>query len=415
MMRAPWTSLASAALVSVVAALAPAVSAGAQELPPWPPTVSTGGDFEDFTCDDPNIVVASRPVCQEWRAKYEAYLARRRATEATRMPRPAPLEDQEPPPPMPRVNTSIGEIPCDRETVKTYPLCLEWRQKYLAWQSRVLARAQARQGGALPPLPPIVATGGDFEDFSCEDEEVASRPVCQEWRQRLAAYRARTRPAEAARPPPPAPPLAIAKAPRSATPGQPSPSDRFEEVVVGDATVRAFPEADAPVVTKLRRGDQVHVVERLPNGWVYLAKEGRPFGWLHFSALRQRLATAPPAPEPSAAALPARSESALRMAARCRPAIAAAAAGGTSGGQASGFRDSFESGACWGAFASIQEAFRQADDRGPLFRICLPPQSTRRQLVQVFLRYVDAHPELAHQAYFEVARAAFGEAFPCPG
>jgi hypothetical protein len=44
------------------------------EPPPFPPTVSTGGDFEDFTCDDP--IVASRPVCQEWRKKLEAWKER---------------------------------------------------------------------------------------------------------------------------------------------------------------------------------------------------------------------------------------------------------------------------------------------------------------------------------------------------
>lgn len=41
----------------------------------------------------------------------------------------------------------------------------------------------------LPPAPPIVSTGGDFEDYSCADEEVFSRPICQEWRRKLDAWK----------------------------------------------------------------------------------------------------------------------------------------------------------------------------------------------------------------------------------
>jgi hypothetical protein len=72
-------------------------------------------------------------------------------------------------------------------------------------------------------------------------------------------------------------------------------------VVIADATVRESPEAGAKAVRKLQLGEQVHVVGELPSGWVQVAREGVPIGWLHGSAVRQRLAAAPRQREESAA------------------------------------------------------------------------------------------------------------------
>jgi hypothetical protein len=45
--------------------------------------------------------------------------------------------------------------------------------------------------------------------------------------------------------------------------------------------------------------------------------------------------------------------------------------------------------------------------------VCLPPDSTRKQLVLVFAKYVDEHPETAQRDFVEIAWIAFNRAFPC--
>ena len=70
---------------------------------------------------------------------------------------------------------------------------------------------------------------------------------------------------------------------------------------------------------------------------------------------------------------------------------------------------------CWGAFASIQEVLNWADTdtERQYLAVCLPPQSQRRQLVLIFVRYVDEHPAEGHRDFFFIAWTALREAFPC--
>ena len=427
--------------------------------PPYPPTVATGGDFEDFSCDEAEV--ASRPVCQMWRRDVEAYWAKVRSTGAVQAPTAIPSAQQQVlgsgPPLPPLVGGFEGETTvCTDPQVASFPICRDWRLQVEAYRAKVRSTGAAQAPavipspaeqqvlGSGPPMPPTVATGGDFEDFSCEDSEVFSRPVCQMWRRDVEAYwanvealrkrlaeqeglkrqaeaerkaaeeRARReaevkreeelRAAEAKRQAEAERKAAEAKrraealrkqiaeeerlrrqaeaereaageraqiealrkrleqeeklrrqaeaereaaeeqrrlaeertrreaekrdrrqaeaqreAERKAAEAQReaekaaqakrraqltaglSQVSRFNEVVIADATVRELPEAGAKAVRKLQLGEQVHVVGELASGWVQVAREGVPIGWLHGSAVRQRLAAAPRQREESAA------------------------------------------------------------------------------------------------------------------
>ena len=74
----------------------------------------------------------------------------------------------------------------------------------------------------------------------------------------------------------------------------------------------------------------------------------------------------------------------------------------------------YESRVCWGAFASIQELSRIVNDDGkPMIGFCTRSSSTRIQLIQIFLRYAQEHPEQANSDFAWVAGKALSEAFPC--
>ena len=73
---------------------------------------------------------------------------------------------------------------------------------------------------------------------------------------------------------------------------------------------------------------------------------------------------------------------------------------------------------CWGAFAALQGLSglsRLTWEHGEMTAgFCAPPESTRVQLVKVFLKYADEHPEKAHLGFGNVAFLALVKAFPCP-
>ncbi|MDP6815596.1 MAG: caspase family protein [Alphaproteobacteria bacterium] len=64
------------------------------------------------------------------------------------------------------------------------------------------------------------------------------------------------------------------------------PISTFMDVATASAVIRRLPERQAADVRTIQRGDQVHVVAVLPSGWVQVAEEGEPVGWLHRAALR---------------------------------------------------------------------------------------------------------------------------------
>jgi hypothetical protein len=75
---------------------------------------------------------------------------------------------------------------------------------------------------------------------------------------------------------------------------------------------------------------------------------------------------------------------------------------------------------CWGAFSVVQDLGTfvlysdQGKAKGVALGLCLPPKSTRLELLKVFLRYSDQHPEHGHYSFGSVVVQALKEAFPCP-
>ena len=69
---------------------------------------------------------------------------------------------------------------------------------------------------------------------------------------------------------------------------------------------------------------------------------------------------------------------------------------------------------CWGAFAVLQEIVRWGNpDQTRLLGVCPPAQSTRTQLVAVFVEYLNRHPERRHEDFVKVALDALSAVFPC--
>ena len=71
-----------------------------------------------------------------------------------------------------------------------------------------------------------------------------------------------------------------------------TPVDIYMDVAVKAATVRELPQRSAPALGTRSRGNQVHVIGTLPTGWVQIAQEGEPAGWIHRGALRPAAAEA---------------------------------------------------------------------------------------------------------------------------
>ena len=79
------------------------------------------------------------------------------------------------------------------------------------------------------------------------------------------------------------------------------------------------------------------------------------------------------------------------------------------------FNQTFDNGRCWGAFAAVQALSRikSAVDRPPLLGICAPTETTRRELVKVFIDYIAGHPELRTQDFSVVVIMALRRQYPC--
>jgi hypothetical protein len=75
-----------------------------------------------------------------------------------------------------------------------------------------------------------------------------------------------------------------------------------------------------------------------------------------------------------------------------------------------------ESRVCWGAFSVIQGlgAVWDPGAKHSQLGVCLPEGSTRTELVKVFLRYMDVHPQVGHLHFEQVVVTAIQEAWPCP-
>ena len=74
-----------------------------------------------------------------------------------------------------------------------------------------------------------------------------------------------------------------------------------------------------------------------------------------------------------------------------------------------------ESGLCWGAFLVLQKVIVIAahGEKIPFLRVCAPADSTRTQLIAVFVEYAKRHPERYNEDFFFVAIDAERASFPC--
>jgi hypothetical protein len=110
---------------------------------------------------------------------------------------------------------------------------------------------------------------------------------------------------------------------------------------------------------------------------------------------------------------PLLAETAEEMTAACSPFATAKVSGSAEGARVE-FRRTWDSGLCWGAFSAIQGLSAFVDERGRgILHACVPPESTRTQLIAVFLEHVRRHPEQLHLPYDQVAINALVTAFPC--
>lgn len=104
-----------------------------------------------------------------------------------------------------------------------------------------------------------------------------------------------------------------------------------------------------------------------------------------------------------------RGETAKEMLSACRPVADAKVSNGMVT-----LPIGFESGVCWGAFSVAQGLLNTSDPgQPPALHVCLPATSTRSQLIGVYVKYVDAHPEKDEDEFVTVLLGATLDAFPC--
>lgn len=71
---------------------------------------------------------------------------------------------------------------------------------------------------------------------------------------------------------------------------------------------------------------------------------------------------------------------------------------------------------CWGAFVAIQSlSVMQWPNGAMLLGACPPANSTRLELIKVFLKYAAGHPEKLHEPFGNGLVTALVTAYPCSG
>ena len=75
----------------------------------------------------------------------------------------------------------------------------------------------------------------------------------------------------------------------------------------------------------------------------------------------------------------------------------------------------FETGVCWGEFDAIQRVTTIPDktNRRTILDICAPSNSTRVQLIAIFVNYAEKNPQRLHLHGFDIAVESLQAAFPC--
>lgn len=103
------------------------------------------------------------------------------------------------------------------------------------------------------------------------------------------------------------------------------------------------------------------------------------------------------------------SETAEEMLSACRPITQAKVSEGNVA-----FVKTFETGLCWGAFASLESATNFSDwNDHPLLDVCAPKDFTRTQLIAIFVSYIEKHPEQYNWEFFQVATNSLLDVWAC--
>lgn len=79
------------------------------------------------------------------------------------------------------------------------------------------------------------------------------------------------------------------------------------------------------------------------------------------------------------------------------------------------FKETYETGLCWGAFSVVAETIRIIDSETGrrMFFVCSPEGVYRPQLIAIFVEYARRNPQHLHKSFYWVARDSLREAFPC--
>jgi hypothetical protein len=107
-------------------------------------------------------------------------------------------------------------------------------------------------------------------------------------------------------------------------------------------------------------------------------------------------------------ALRSHAETAEEMLSACRPIAQARVSDGKID-----LPQTFDAGSCWGAFAALHQVTMLLENGKPSLHVCLPEDTTRTELIALFVRYVESHPKVYSENFALVAMNAMIEAFPC--
>jgi hypothetical protein len=72
----------------------------------------------------------------------------------------------------------------------------------------------------------------------------------------------------------------------------------------------------------------------------------------------------------------------------------------------------YTQGICQGFVQGVAATFADIDQPLPL-RLCLPANASRRQVVDIVVRYLETHPERRHSSANSLVWTALHDAFPC--
>jgi len=84
--------------------------------------------------------------------------------------------------------------------------------------------------------------------------------------------------------------------------------------------------------------------------------------------------------------------------------------------------NNFQSGFCWGSFAVIQKLIKAVyydrkkpvyEGKIPFYGVCAPTDSTRSQLIHIFVAYAKNKPKIYHQDFLSTAFKSLRDSFPC--